>query len=91
MVTPGFVRVIKNEGMPKSKQPGQKGDMRIVFDVQVRCWTAVHLPALLPDIFASDVHLSALMSLGWRPLLMTMHELTFSSPGGWRDVDRTCT
>ena len=36
VVTPGYVRVVKGEGMPKSKQPGQKGDMRIVFDVQVR-------------------------------------------------------
>ena len=36
VVTPGYVRVVKGEGMPKSKQPGQKGDMRIVFEVQVR-------------------------------------------------------
>ena len=36
VVTPGYVRVVKGEGMPKSKQPGQKGDLRIVFDVQVR-------------------------------------------------------
>ena len=35
MVTPGYVRVVKGEGMPKSKQPGQKGDLRIAFDVQV--------------------------------------------------------
>ncbi len=35
MVTPGYVRVVKGEGMPKSKQPGQKGDLRTVFDVQV--------------------------------------------------------
>jgi len=35
VVTPGYVRVVKGEGMPKSKQPGQKGDLRIVFDVQV--------------------------------------------------------
>ncbi|CAL5222041.1 g4336 [Coccomyxa viridis] len=34
VVTPGYVRVVKGEGMPKSKQPGQKGDLRIVFDVQ---------------------------------------------------------
>ena len=46
-----IVRVVKGEGMPKSKQPGQKGDMRIVFDVQVRmldssaptCFAARHL------------------------------------------------
>ena len=30
------MRIVKGEGMPKSKQPGQKGDLRIVFDVQVR-------------------------------------------------------
>jgi DnaJ-class molecular chaperone len=36
VVTPGYVRIVKGEGMPKSKQPGQKGDLRIVFDVQVR-------------------------------------------------------
>ena len=35
VVTPGYVRVVKGEGMPKSKQPGQKGDLRIVFEVQV--------------------------------------------------------
>ena len=40
VVTPGYVRIVKGEGMPKSKQPGQKGDVRIVFDVQVRSWTA---------------------------------------------------
>lgn len=36
VVTPGYVRVVKNEGMPKSKAPGQKGDLKIVFDVAVR-------------------------------------------------------
>ncbi len=35
VVTPGYVRVVKNEGMPKSKAPGQKGDLKIVFDVAV--------------------------------------------------------
>ena len=35
IVTPGYVRMVKGEGMPKSKQPGQKGDLRIAFDVQV--------------------------------------------------------
>ncbi|CAK0786642.1 hypothetical protein CVIRNUC_009856 [Coccomyxa viridis] len=34
VVTPGYVRIVKGEGMPKSKQPGQKGDLRIAFDVQ---------------------------------------------------------
>ncbi|CAL8465417.1 g4953 [Coccomyxa elongata] len=33
VVTPGYVRVVKNEGMPKSKAPGQKGDLKIVSDV----------------------------------------------------------
>ena len=47
VVTPGHVRVVKGEGMPKSKQPGQKGDLRIVFDVQV-CL----LPARLQDAHA---------------------------------------
>ncbi len=36
VVAPGYVRVVKNEGMPKSKAPGQKGDLKIVFDVAVR-------------------------------------------------------
>lgn len=36
VVTPGYVRTVKGEGMPKSKQPGQKGDLRIVFEVQVK-------------------------------------------------------
>ena len=43
VVTPGFVRVVKSEGMPKSKYPGQKGDLKIVFDVIVRsCLSCQH-------------------------------------------------
>lgn len=33
MVMPGYIRTVKNEGMPISKVPGTKGDLKIVFDV----------------------------------------------------------
>eukprot|EP00884_Botryococcus_braunii_P006074 jgi/Botrbrau1/15468/Bobra.43_2s0090.1 len=33
VVTPGYVRTVKNEGMPISKAPGTKGDLKIVFDI----------------------------------------------------------
>ncbi|KAI4314232.1 hypothetical protein L6164_027163 [Bauhinia variegata] len=33
VVTPGFELVIPYEGMPKSKEPGKKGNLRIKFDV----------------------------------------------------------
>lgn len=33
VVTPGYVRVVKNEGMPISKSPGAKGDLKIKFVV----------------------------------------------------------
>ena len=45
VVTPGYMRIVKNEGMPKSKQPGQKGNLRIVFDVQVPTLTPWRLPS----------------------------------------------
>ena len=31
MVTPGYVRVVKGEGMPRSRAPGTKGDLKIKF------------------------------------------------------------
>lgn len=31
---PGSERVVKNEGMPVSKQPGQRGNLRIKFDIR---------------------------------------------------------
>lgn len=34
VVTPGYQRIVKNEGMPVSKMPGQKGNLRIKFDIQ---------------------------------------------------------
>ncbi|XAR65138.1 hypothetical protein NMG60_11009117 [Bertholletia excelsa] len=34
IVRPGHVVVIQNEGMPISKEPGKKGNLRIVFDVK---------------------------------------------------------
>jgi DnaJ family protein B protein 4 len=33
VITPGSTRVIANEGMPISKQPGRKGDLIVTFDV----------------------------------------------------------
>ena len=36
MVTPGSERVIRGEGMPISKAPGQKGNLRLQMDVQAR-------------------------------------------------------
>jgi DnaJ-class molecular chaperone len=33
VVTPGSTRLIPNEGMPISKQPGRKGDLIVTFDV----------------------------------------------------------
>lgn len=34
VVYPGYERVVKNEGMPISKAPGSKGDLKIRFDVK---------------------------------------------------------
>lgn len=34
VVTPGYERVVKGEGMPISRQAGAKGDLRLRFDVQ---------------------------------------------------------
>ena len=33
VVTPGYERVVKGEGMPVSKAPGTKGDLRLRFDL----------------------------------------------------------
>ena len=33
IVKPGYEKVIPNEGMPISKEPGKKGNLRIKFDV----------------------------------------------------------
>ncbi|KAF4661894.1 hypothetical protein FOZ61_002879 [Perkinsus olseni] len=33
VVTPGFTRVIRGAGMPVSKQPGQRGDLVVTFDI----------------------------------------------------------
>lgn len=33
VVTPGFTRVIRGAGMPISKQPGQRGDLVVTFDI----------------------------------------------------------
>ena len=34
VVNPHYVKVIRGEGMPVSKYPGQKGDMKIKFDIK---------------------------------------------------------
>lgn len=34
VVTPGFERVVRGEGMPLSKVPGKKGNLRIRFNIQ---------------------------------------------------------
>ena len=34
VIYPGYERVVKNEGMPVSKSPGSKGDLKIRFNVQ---------------------------------------------------------
>ena len=34
VVYPGYERVVKNEGMPISKAPGSKGDLKVKFDVK---------------------------------------------------------
>jgi DnaJ family protein B protein 4 len=33
VVTPGSAKVIRGEGMPVSKTPGTKGDLRIKFEI----------------------------------------------------------
>lgn len=33
VVTPDYVRVVLGEGMPNSKNPGQKGNLRIAFKI----------------------------------------------------------
>ena len=42
VVTPGSERVIRGEGMPLSKAPGQKGNLRLQMDVQARA--LLHTP-----------------------------------------------
>ena len=54
VVSPGYVRVVKGEGMPKSKAPGQKGDLRIAFEIQfpkeqLKGVEATQMHALLDD------------------------------------------
>ena len=34
VVTPSYERLVKNEGMPVSKHPGQKGNLRVRFEIQ---------------------------------------------------------
>ena len=34
VVTPGYERLVKNEGMPVSRRPGSKGDLRLRFEVR---------------------------------------------------------
>ena len=34
MQYPGYEKVIRGEGMPVSKRPGEKGDLRVRFDIQ---------------------------------------------------------
>ncbi len=36
VVTPGSERIVRGEGMPVSKSPGQKGNLRLQMDVQAR-------------------------------------------------------
>jgi hypothetical protein len=36
VVTPGSERIVRGEGMPVSKAPGQKGNLRLQMDVQAR-------------------------------------------------------
>ena len=33
-IHPGSVKVVHGQGMPLAKEPGTRGDMRIVFDVR---------------------------------------------------------
>ena len=33
VVTPGYVKVVPGEGMPISKTPGRRGDLKIKFNV----------------------------------------------------------
>ena len=54
VVTPGYVRRVKGEGMPNSKNPSEKGDLRIVFQVdfpkeQLKGVEAAQLKALLGE------------------------------------------
>lgn len=54
VVTPGYERVVKGEGMPLSKQPGARGDLRIRFELefpkrQLTGDEAANLEGLLAD------------------------------------------
>jgi DnaJ-class molecular chaperone len=54
VVTPGYTRRVKGEGMPNSRNPSQKGDLRIVFEVefpkeQLKGVEAAQLIALLGE------------------------------------------
>ena len=42
VVTPGSERVVRGEGMPISKLPGQRGNLRQHFDVQVSALFGQH-------------------------------------------------
>lgn len=56
IVTPGFELVVPNEGMPISKEPGKKGNLRIKFDVMFPSRLTTQQKADLRRILLSDVH-----------------------------------
>lgn len=34
VIKPGYEKVVPNEGMPLTKEPGKKGNLRIKFDIK---------------------------------------------------------
>lgn len=55
IVRPGFELVVPNEGMPISKEPGKKGNLRIKFDVMFPSRLSTQQKSGLRRILLSDV------------------------------------
>jgi len=56
IVRPGFELVVSNEGMPISKEPGKKGNLRIKFDVAFPSRLTTQQKSGLRRILLSAVH-----------------------------------
>jgi DnaJ-class molecular chaperone len=54
VISPGYTKVIKGEGMPLSKDPTQKGDMHINFDISFPAYLSEEKRQKLKSLLPSD-------------------------------------
>lgn len=50
VIRPGYVKIVENEGMPISKQPGKRGNLRIEFDIDFPAYLSEDKKAALRNI-----------------------------------------